>query len=70
MASGDQPLEAVAKGAAGAATLKIAGSVAVKTRVAKALTKLSPQEKEALFGLAPALRNIVLGLREKGEDND
>jgi hypothetical protein len=66
--SGDSSTEALGKGIAAGAITKFLGSTPVKTRFAQYLNGLSPKERESLFQAMPALRNVVLGLREKGDD--
>lgn len=61
--SGNSALESALYGVAGAGALGLGGSVAVQTRAAKALSKLAPKEREAIFGLVPTLKNIYLQLR-------
>lgn len=68
--SGDSGIEALAKGVAAGALTKFLGSTPVKTRFAKYLNALKPDEREGLFQALPALRNLILGVREKGSADD
>lgn len=67
-AQGDSTPEALAKGAGAAALTKFLGSTPVKTRFAQYLNALAPSERESLIQAIPTLRNVILGLREKGDN--
>ena len=65
--SGESFTEATLKGLAVGAGFKLAGSVAVKTRAAKVLNSLGKTQRDTLFEVIPGLRNLILGITEKGE---
>lgn len=70
MVSGDSAPEAIAKGLLFATGAKAIQSTAVQSRLAKALAKLSPQERESISRVLPTLRNILLGANSASEDQD
>lgn len=65
--SGESVPEAIFKGLAVGAGFKLAGSTVVKTRVAQILNSLGKSQRDALIEVVPALRNLILGITEKGE---
>lgn len=66
---GESPSQAALTGFAGAVATKALGSTAAQTRIASALNKLGPAERESMFRIAPALRNAYLGIRTTNRQN-